>query len=100
MYAQQIPIELAWLVPIVVPFLIGLLTGVIVKRVAKLLLAVVALIALLAFAGYIHVNLRDVYERALNALPKLIETGEAIRDILPYSSATFLIGLAIGLWKG
>ena len=33
-------------------------------------------------------------------LPKIIETGTGFTNVLPYSSATFLIGLALGLWKG
>jgi hypothetical protein len=33
-------------------------------------------------------------------LPRIIGTGSGIIDVLPYSTVTFLIGLALGLWKG
>jgi len=33
-------------------------------------------------------------------LPTIIEMGGGFKNVLPYASMTFLIGLALGLWKG
>jgi uncharacterized membrane protein (Fun14 family) len=97
---MDIPAEYAWLIPTVLPFLIGLLVGVIIKRGLKLIVAVVALVILLVAVGAIGLTFQDVYGRAMEILPNLINTGSSVFDVLPYSSVGFLIGLAIGLWKG
>lgn len=97
---MAIPAEFAWLVPVILPLVIGLLVGAIVKRTFQLLIAVVALIIVLVAIGAISLTFQDVYSKSLEILPNLIHTGRSFFDILPYSSVAFLIGLAIGLWKG
>lgn len=97
---MSIPPEFAWILPTVAPFLIGLLVGLIVKRTFKLVMLIVALIVILVAVGYVSLSFTNLYENALHYLPRLIDTGMALGDVLPYSSASFLIGLAIGLWKG
>ena len=93
--------EVSWLVPIVAPFFIGLLTGVIIKRALKLALAVLALILALAAFGYITMpSIQELLNAALKFLPKIQEELGPLINLLPYSSATFIIGLVIGLWKG
>ncbi len=94
-----IPPEYAWLIPIVVPFIIGLLVGAIIKKVIKLALAVMALIIVLVATGSMTVTFEDLWGKAMEFLPKLYESGEGYLDVLPYTSATFLIGLALALWK-
>lgn len=96
----SVPPEIAWIVPIAIPLVVGLLVGAIVKRTIKLVLAVVALIIILVATGLISITFGDIFDRAMEMLPKIISTGEGAIDALPYSSSTFLIGLAIGLWKG
>jgi uncharacterized membrane protein (Fun14 family) len=95
-----IPAEVAWLVPTILPFIIGLLVGMIVKRTFKLVIAIAALVVLLLAVGAISLTFQDVYSKALEILPKLIETGRSELDVLPYSSFGFLLGLGLGLWKG
>ena len=95
-----IPPEIAWIVPIIVPLIIGLLVGFIVKRTLELMTTVVALVFLLVFFGVISISYQNVFDQALNFLPRIIETGSGFMDILPYSSLTFIIGLVLGLWKG
>ncbi len=97
---MTVPPEFAWIVPVVIPFIIGLLVGFIVKRTVKWIFCVVALVLVLAATGYVSFTFQDIYDSAMNFLPKIIETGTGLKDVLPYSSATFLIGLALGLWKG
>lgn len=97
---MSVPPEYAWVVPVIVPLLIGLLVGAIIKRTIKLVLAAVGLVILLIATGYLTLTYLDLYDSAMKLLPKVISTGQGALDVLPYSSATFLIGLALGLWRG
>lgn len=96
----MIPPEIAWIVPVWMPFLIGLLVGVVVKKTIKLLFAIGALLILLVLTGYLSLTYQDVFDQAMKFLPKIIPAGSGFFEILPYSTSTFLIGLAVGLWKG
>jgi uncharacterized membrane protein (Fun14 family) len=92
--------EIAWIVPVVIPLIIGLLVGVIIKHSVRLIFSVTALIILLVATGLISLTFQDIFDRAMDYLPQIIQTGSGLIDILPYSATTFLIGLALGLWKG
>ena len=94
------PPEIAWIVPIIMPLIIGLLVGFILKHTIKLMFAIAALVILLVFFGAISITYQDIFDQALKLLPKIIGTGSGFVDMLPYSSLTFIIGLALGLWKG
>ncbi|MDQ1280690.1 MAG: hypothetical protein QG670_1953 [Thermoproteota archaeon] len=94
------PPEIAWIVPIIMPFIIGLLVGFIAKHTIKLMFAVAALVILLVFFGFVSITVQDIFVQAMKLLPQIIGTGTGLIDILPYSSLTFIIGLALGLWKG
>jgi len=96
---MSIPPEIAWLIPIVVPFIIGLLVGALVKRALKLFIVVVALIIVLVATGALSIGFSDLYDKAMEFLPKLYDVGRGWVNVLPYSSVAFLIGLALGLWK-
>ncbi len=84
----------------VIPFIIGLLVGFITKRTVKLAFTVVALIIVLVITGYVSFTFQGVYDKAMEFLPTIIEMGGGFKNVLPYSSLMFLIGLALGLWKG
>jgi uncharacterized membrane protein (Fun14 family) len=92
--------EIAWIVPIWMPFFIGLLGGVIVKKSIKLLFAIGTLLILLVLTGYISLTYQDVFDQAMKFLPKIIQTGSGFLEVIPYSATTFIIGLVLGLWKG
>ena len=94
------PPEIAWLVPIIIPAIIGLLVGVIVKHSIKLMFTIAALVVLLVLTGFISFTFQDVFDQAMKFLPRIIGTGSGLIDVLPYLSITFIIGLALGLWKG
>ena len=94
------PPEIAWIVPVIIPAIIGLLVGVIIKHSVKLIFVVAALVVLLVLTGFISLTFQDVYDQAMKFLPRIIGTGSGLVDVLPYSSITFIIGLALGLWKG
>ena len=95
-----IPPEIAWLIPVVLPFIVGLLVGAVVKKALKLLIAVVVLVVILVTTGALSLTFTDLYDQAMNFLPKLYDVGVGWLNVLPYSSVAFLIGLALGLWKG
>lgn len=92
--------DYSWLIPIIIPFVIGLLVGVIIKHTIKLAFVVIALILVLGAIGYITLpSVQDIMAKAVEYLPKIWEFG-GLLNILPYSSIMFIIGLALGLWKG
>jgi uncharacterized membrane protein (Fun14 family) len=93
---MSIPPDIAWLIPVVLPFIIGLLVGVIVKKGFKLLIAVVALIIVLVVTGILSLTFAGVFAEAMKFLPKLYDAGHGWLNVLPYSSVAFLIGLALG----
>ena len=93
------PPEIAWIVPVIMPFVIGLLVGLIFKHTIKLMFAITALVVLLVLTGFVSLTFQDVFDQAMKFLPRIIGTGSGLIDVLPYSSITFIIGLALGLWK-
>ena len=85
-------------------FTIGLLLGVVVKRVFKLAMAIISLVVLLVLAGYVNINpdqfSKDTIYRAYSYAPSIASTTSQVATLLPLTSAVFLTGIAIGLWKG
>lgn len=88
------------ILPLLIPFILGFLTGIIVKKAVKLIFAVIALIIALVATGYLSIGFKEVREKTLEYLPKILGEARGEIQILPYSSGSFLVGLAIGLWKG
>jgi len=95
-----IPPEIAWIVPVIIPVIIGLLVGVIIKHSVKLMFPVIGLVILLVATGFISLTSRDIFDKAMEYLPTIVRTGNGLIDVLPYSATTFIIGLALGLWRG
>jgi uncharacterized BrkB/YihY/UPF0761 family membrane protein len=71
--------------------------GAIIRKGLKLLIIVVALIIVLVATGILSVTFSSLLDEAMKFLPKLYDVGQGLLNILPYSSITFLIGLALGL---
>jgi uncharacterized membrane protein (Fun14 family) len=92
----SIPPEIAWIIPVILPFIIGLLVGAIIKKGFKLLILVIALIIVLIATGVLSLTLGDVFTEAMKILPKLYDAGAGWLNALPYSTITFVIGLALG----
>lgn len=88
------------LMPLAVPFILGLLSGVVIKRGIELIFAALALVVALIATGYISMGFGELKEKALDYLPKLLGEAREEFQILPYSSGAFLVGLAIGFWVG
>lgn len=95
-----VPPEIAWLIPVAMPFIIGLLLGLLVKHATKILPLIAALIAVLAGLAYITIRIQDIYEGAMMVLPKIIESGNKLISALPYMSIAFISGLLLGLRIG
>ena len=90
---------------IIATFLIGLLLGVVVKKVFKLALAIVALVVVLVVTGYVNLSLtqdrqQTIYRTFSSSLPTVLSKAEQVTTLLPLTSVAFLGGIAIGLWKG
>ena len=90
-----------FLVAAIVPLIIGFVVGVIVRSALKVGLALVVLVILLIAVGIISPN------QVLTPLLSLVKSGSTltayanrVAGYLPYSSLTFVIGLAVGLLKG
>lgn len=88
------------LVPLVVPFIIGLLVGVIIKRGIKLIVPIIALIIVLVATGAMRLGFSGAIENAAGFLPQLTDKAGDLVNYLPYTSVGFLIGLALGFFKG
>jgi len=88
------------LLVLLAPFLIGLLVGALVKKALNLVILAVALVIVLVATGTIGLTYGELFNEALNILPRLWGGAQGWLGILPYSTVGFLIGLALGLWRG
>lgn len=92
------------IVPSLVVLVIGFLVGVVIKKTVKLGLAILSLIGVLAALGYINLQLtgssQETIYRVFSSARPLASQATSIANILPITSAAFLVGLALGLLKG
>lgn len=93
---MSIPSEIAWIIPIALPFIIGLLVGAVIKKAMKLMILVAALIVVLVVTGILTVTFGGVFAEAMTILPKLYDVGYGWLNVLPYSSIAFVIGIILG----
>lgn len=90
-----------FLIAAVVPLIIGFIVGVIIRSAIKIGIALAVLVILLIAIGILSPN------QVLTPLLSLVKSGGSlttyvnrVAGYLPYSSITFIIGLAVGLLKG
>ncbi|MDG6981064.1 MAG: hypothetical protein JRN51_08155 [Nitrososphaerota archaeon] len=93
-----------FLIASIVPIIIGFIVGVIIRNAIKIGIAIAVLVVLLIAVGILTPS------QVLTPLASLVKSGSTqaavtayanrVAGYLPYSSVTFLIGLAVGLWKG
>jgi len=92
------------IVPALVVLAIGFLVGLVLKKTVKLGLAIVSLVGLLVATGYINLQLsessRATIYRVFSQAPEVASRASTFANILPVTSAAFLVGLALGIWKG
>jgi uncharacterized membrane protein (Fun14 family) len=101
--ASILPPDLSttFLVAAILPLIIGFIVGVILKSALKIGIALVILVVILIALGVISPN------QVLQPLLSLVKSGSTLTSYanrvagyIPYSSITFIIGLAIGYLKG
>ncbi len=91
------------IVATLVIFVIGLLVGAIVKKAFKLGVMIIALLIILAATGYFAFNLQPnatTISRVYSQLTPAATQAASFATVLPITSTAFLVGLAIGIWKG
>lgn len=86
---------------VVVPLVIGFLVGIVIKKAVAIGAAIAIIVLLLIFAGALTPS--QVIQPIVSLVksgPSLASKAKQIAGYLPYSSVTFLIGLAVGFFKG
>lgn len=97
-------LSMTFLAAVFVPLIIGVIVGIIIKSALKIGVAIAILIIILILLGILTPN------QVLMPLVSLIKSGESsptlksevqrLAGYIPYSSITFIIGLAVGFLKG
>ena len=72
---MSVPPEIAWLIPVVLPFIIGLLVGVVIKKGFKLMIVVVALVIVLIATGVLSVIIGPPINGIEHLIMKLVGLG-------------------------
>ena len=90
-----------FLVAAILPLIIGFIVGVILKSAMKIGVLLAVLVLILIALGIL------TPEQVLQPILSLVKSGSSLTTVvqrlagyLPYSSLTFIIGLAIGFLKG
>jgi uncharacterized membrane protein (Fun14 family) len=85
----------------ILPLVLGFIVGLIVKRVLKLGIAIAALIIVLIVLGVVTPGqIVSPLLSLFRSSSTVSSEAQRIAGFLPYSSVTFLIGLAVGFFKG
>jgi uncharacterized membrane protein (Fun14 family) len=90
-----------FVVAVLVPLVLGFIVGVIIRSAIKIGIALVVIVILLIALGIVTPS--QVIQPLLSLIksgPSLTSTVNRLAGYLPYSSLTFVIGLAVGLLKG
>jgi uncharacterized membrane protein (Fun14 family) len=96
-----IMVSLEQIIQLVGPFVVGLLVGVLVKRIVSVAVVLAALFIALVALGYTSPQqVTQILQQIGYSAKDAVTTAMNLKNAVPYSSLAFLIGLAIGLWKG
>ncbi len=90
-----------FLVAAILPLIIGFIVGVIIRSAIKIGIALAVLVVVLIALGIVSPG--EILQPILSLVksgPALANDVQRLAGYLPYSSLTFVIGLAIGLLKG
>ena len=90
-----------FVVAVIVPLVLGFIVGVIIRSAIKIGIALVVIIVLLIALGILTPS--EVIQPLLGLIekgPSLTSLVNRVAGYLPYSSLTFIIGLAVGLLRG
>lgn len=97
----EIPSYIYTVLVFVIPFAIGIVVG----RLARILLKyVLLLIAVIVLASYVGVEKyppgKGLLRQAMEGLPHALGFARSYFGFLPIASAPFIVGVAVGFWKG
>jgi uncharacterized membrane protein (Fun14 family) len=94
-------LDITFSAALIVPVILGFLVGLLLKKVLKVGILIAVIILVLIAIGVV------APDQVIKPLVSLARSGTAlsgkvkeIASYLPYSSVTFLIGLALGFYKG
>ena len=92
--------SVTFIVALLVPLVIGFLVGIVIKSALKIGAAIAIIALLLIFLGILTPSqiIQPIMSLARSG-PELTSKVSQIAGYLPYSSVTFLIGLAVGFFK-
>ncbi len=102
--ANELDLGAGTIVATLIVFGIGFLLGIVIKKTLKLGIAILSLVILLAATGYFNLQLSEAAKttiyRVFSQGPTIASQASGLASILLITSGAFLIGLAIGIWKG
>jgi len=93
-------LSVTFIVSLLVPLVLGFLVGIVVKGAVRIGAAIAVIVLLLIFTGILTPS--QVIQPIMSLVssgPTLASKVSQIAGYLPYSSVTFLIGLAVGFFK-
>jgi uncharacterized membrane protein (Fun14 family) len=86
---------------LIVPFIIGLLIGLLLRKIISVGLIILALVIVLLAVGYIRPEQVSAFlQMAGMYAQEAMNRANQISAFIPYSSLTFIIGFVIGIIKG
>lgn len=94
-------LDLTFSLAVIAPLIVGFVVGLLVKKVIKIGVLLAILVLILIGLGVLAPN--QVIQPLLSLVrsgPALASKVKEVASYLPYSSVTFLIGLAVGFYKG
>ncbi|HYW82108.1 MAG TPA: hypothetical protein VFB30_02560 [Spirochaetia bacterium] len=91
----------AFLVAAIVPLILGFLVGTVIKQALKIGAVIAIIVLLLIFVGVLTPSqvLQPIYSAFKGSGPQALTEAKRLSSYLPYSSITFLIGLAVGFYR-
>jgi len=94
-------LSVTFVVSLLVPLVLGFLVGTVIKGAIRIGAAIAIIIMLLIFGGILTPSqvIQPLMSVVYKSGPALASKVTQIAGYLPYSSVTFLIGLAVGFFK-
>lgn len=93
-------LSVTFIVSLLVPLVLGFLVGIVIKGAVRIGAAIAVIILLLIFTGILTPSqIIQPIMSLVSSGPSLASKVTQIAGYLPYSSVTFLIGLAVGFFK-
>ncbi|KXA96368.1 hypothetical protein AKJ37_05380 [candidate division MSBL1 archaeon SCGC-AAA259I09] len=90
-----VPSFLEPIIPLLVPFVLGVIIGGILKNALKFLIALVALLAIAPYLGYEKLPTMGEF---IDIMREGFGYGRSMTNWIPLNSGIFVVGVAIGFW--